>query len=62
MINRKIYKQEDIKKYMKIQINIPDYLNRMLKIEKAKRNQNYLQETIIQILDDYYKEWKEGDN
>lgn len=35
---------------MKIQVDIPDNLNKELKIEKVKRNNKNLQETIIELL------------
>ena len=38
---------------MKIQIDIPAELNRLLKIEKARKGHKNLGKTIIYILDDY---------
>jgi hypothetical protein len=55
MVDRNIYKVGVIKKYMKIQINIPDYLNKMLKIKKLTTNKRYIQDVIVDILDDVYK-------
>jgi Holliday junction resolvase RusA-like endonuclease len=40
---------------MKIQIDIPEELNKKLKFEKLKRDCSNLQKTIIKILEDYFK-------
>ena len=50
MSNRKVYKLGDINRYMKLQIDFPDYLNRMLKIEKERHNLKYLREVVIKIV------------
>jgi len=43
---------------MKIQIDIPKELNKKLKIEKIERELKNLQETIIEILEEKFKEKK----
>lgn len=40
---------------MKIQLDIPKDLNKKLKIEKVNRDLENLQETIIKVLEDYFK-------
>ena len=40
---------------MKIQLDIPKDLNKKLKIEKINRDFENLQETIIKVLEDYFK-------
>ena len=40
---------------MKIQLDIPKELNKKLKIEKVNRDLENLQETIIKVLEDYFK-------
>ena len=47
---------------MKIQIDLPDNLNRMLKIEKAIRSHYNLEETLIAILDEYFNRGEAKDD
>lgn len=43
---------------MKLQIDIPEELNRKLKIERLKRNCNNLQETLIELLKEKLEDTK----
>lgn len=54
-INRKIYIQESTKKYMQTHLDIPEYINRKIKYEKLERNLSTIQETVIAILNEYFK-------
>lgn len=44
---------------MLIQTDLPDKINHLLKVEKAKRGDNRLQDTMIAILKEYFKNYKE---
>ena len=56
MKDSKVYKPEVIDKYMKIQVDIPDYLNKMLKLKKIRDDKRFISEVIIDILDKFYRD------
>lgn len=45
---------------MKLQVDIPKEINKKLKIEKIKRENKTLQETLIEILKEYFNENKKN--
>ena len=53
-VNNKVYKQKEPSKTMLVHIKCPKILNKLLKMEKLTRDLNTIEETIIQLLNEYF--------